>query len=136
MSEKKQLRGIQWPVTSKDDRSSTETAKKIWAAAFEPLDKKAAKAVLAESKWRFKYVDYIKQHVRASLKSYDSALKGARAGLKAAQDLFGTLQKCIKTWRFEILAFSCQRTASLLSYSQSSQSFMMLMAKCFRLPRP
>jgi hypothetical protein len=37
--EAKPLRGIQWPVASDGDRSSTETAKAIWARSFAQLDK-------------------------------------------------------------------------------------------------
>jgi hypothetical protein len=35
----KPLKGIQWPVASDNERSSTETAKKIWARSFAELDK-------------------------------------------------------------------------------------------------
>jgi hypothetical protein len=35
----KPLKGIEWPVASDNERSSTETAKKIWARSFAELDK-------------------------------------------------------------------------------------------------
>lgn len=35
----KVLRGIQWPIDADGERSSTDTAKAIWARSFAQLDK-------------------------------------------------------------------------------------------------
>lgn len=84
-------RGIQWPITNKadGDRSSTDTSKLIWKASFEALgDKAKASAVAKETAWRFKYVDFINDHVALSLKSRQAALNAAKAGLDEAHKLF------------------------------------------------
>ncbi len=44
----KPLRGIQWPVASDGERSSTETAKAIWARSFAQLDKSLSSKVESE----------------------------------------------------------------------------------------
>eukprot|EP00019_Armaparvus_languidus_P008233 CAMPEP_0168590366 /NCGR_PEP_ID=MMETSP0420-20121227/6530_1 /TAXON_ID=498008 /ORGANISM="Pessonella sp." /LENGTH=530 /DNA_ID=CAMNT_0008626021 /DNA_START=34 /DNA_END=1623 /DNA_ORIENTATION=+ len=93
--------GIIWPKTKKGDRSSTETLKKIWSASFAAMgEDKTAKAVLDESKWRFKYNDYVKKHVAASLSTPDAALKAAKAGLQEARDLFEFLDQDGNTTSF------------------------------------
>jgi hypothetical protein len=80
--------GIQWPITGGQDRSTTSTSQKIWKASFQPLDAKTADEIAKEKNWRFKYPKYIVEHVKASLKSKDAALEGARAGLDAMYDSF------------------------------------------------
>ncbi len=93
--------GIVWPVTGADgDRSSTETSKRIWEASFAKLDAAKVKEVAAESNWRFKYANFINEHVKLSLKSPQAALNAAKAGLDQAHKLFEYLDESGKTMSF------------------------------------
>lgn len=84
----KPVSGLVWPVLKAGDRGSTPTNKAIFEAAVAAVDEVAAKAVVKEKNWRYGYVTHVETNVRVSLKSKDSAIKVAEAGLAKAQDLF------------------------------------------------
>lgn len=44
----KVLRGIQWPIDAEGERSSTDTAKAIWARSFAQLDKSLPRQIECE----------------------------------------------------------------------------------------
>lgn len=80
---KKGPNGVEWPITdaTSGERSTTVTNQKVFAAATEPVDTKAAAAILASRKWRFDYARHVANHVKASLASPDAAVQAATAGL-------------------------------------------------------
>ena len=88
------LRGLIWPVTNTktSDRSTTDTAKKIFAAAARGAKSEAgervAKAVEKERNWRFGYTKHIASHVALCCESSEGCVDVAKAGLEAAYDLF------------------------------------------------
>lgn len=69
------------PLARSAVRSTTETGKKIIAAALKAADADAAKAVSDERKWRFKYNKHIVKMVEVGCKKPENALKIAQAGL-------------------------------------------------------
>jgi len=86
--------GLIWPVTNAktNDRSTTDTAKKIIAAAARgSKSEKAedvAKAVDKERNWRFNYPKHIASHVSLCCESSDSCVEVAKAGLESAYSTF------------------------------------------------
>lgn len=85
--------GLVWPVTNTQtgDRSTTDTAKKIFAAAARGnanQGEDVAKRVEKERNWRFGYTKHIAAHVTLSCQDAEQCVKIAEAGLKAAHSLF------------------------------------------------
>uniref|UniRef100_A0A6U2CT40 very-long-chain (3R)-3-hydroxyacyl-CoA dehydratase n=1 Tax=Hemiselmis andersenii TaxID=464988 RepID=A0A6U2CT40_HEMAN len=73
--------GIVFPVTKKGDRSTTTTAKEVFAAAIGAVDPEAAKKASREKNWRFGYHKHIYRSMVVGAKSEEAALKVAKAGL-------------------------------------------------------
>eukprot|EP00591_Stephanopyxis_turris_P001033 CAMPEP_0195519352 /NCGR_PEP_ID=MMETSP0794_2-20130614/14594_1 /TAXON_ID=515487 /ORGANISM="Stephanopyxis turris, Strain CCMP 815" /LENGTH=762 /DNA_ID=CAMNT_0040648487 /DNA_START=70 /DNA_END=2358 /DNA_ORIENTATION=+ len=85
-------RGLVWPLVEgrngKMDRSSTATAKAVFAAAVGASDPDKAQKVLNEQNWRFGYVKHFKALVEEQCKSPEKALACAQAGLDKAYSTF------------------------------------------------
>eukprot|EP01119_Soliformovum_irregulare_P020203 TRINITY_DN6509_c0_g3_i1.p1 TRINITY_DN6509_c0_g3~~TRINITY_DN6509_c0_g3_i1.p1 ORF type:complete len:527 (-),score=168.14 TRINITY_DN6509_c0_g3_i1:62-1642(-) len=76
------VEGIVFPPGEKNDRSTTDAAKKIFASAFKAVgEDQLASSVSNERNWRYGYVKHILKHVETSLKNPEAALKEAQAGL-------------------------------------------------------
>jgi hypothetical protein len=93
------LQGVVFPVTSKGDRSTTETAKKIFAAAIQGVDPEAAEKVQKEKSWRFAYNKHLVTNCITAAKSEQKALSIAQAGLDAMYksfDFVGADGKAVK----------------------------------------
>jgi len=73
--------GIVFPITKKGDRSTTATAKEVFAAAMEGVDKEAALKARKEKNWRFGYNKHVMKSMVLGAKSEEAALKIAKAGL-------------------------------------------------------
>jgi hypothetical protein len=88
------LRGLIWPVTNTktNDRSTTDTAKRIFAAAARGAKsasgERVAKAVEKERNWRFGYTKHIASHVALCCEDNQTCETVAKAGLEAAYSLF------------------------------------------------
>lgn len=67
-------------------RSSTGTARKVLAAALEPLDARQAAQVRAEPQWRLNYPAYFRRLVQGALSQPGQAVPSARQGLDAAMN--------------------------------------------------
>ena len=86
--------GLVWPITNKktNDRSSTDTAKKVFAAAARGANnengERVAIKVEKERNWRFGYTKHIVSHVELCCENSDTCVSVATAGLKAAYELF------------------------------------------------
>jgi hypothetical protein len=81
--------GVQFPANDKGERSTSDAQKKIFAAVFRAVgDEATAKKVLEERNWRYKYNQYVLEHVKGSLKDPNAALTAATAGLKELHETF------------------------------------------------
>lgn len=81
--------GIIFPQNEKGERSTGDVAKKIFAATFNAMgETQLANDVMQERNWRYKYNKYILKHVEKSLKSPESALAAANAGLNYMHENF------------------------------------------------
>eukprot|EP00301_Raphidiophrys_heterophryoidea_P026923 c9393_g1_i1.p1 GENE.c9393_g1_i1~~c9393_g1_i1.p1 ORF type:complete len:771 (-),score=263.09 c9393_g1_i1:258-2495(-) len=74
--------GIQFPKGNDGLRSTSETGKNVFAASIRPVDVKAADAILAEKKWRFRYGKYVVQHVEKAAVDPANALRMSQTGLE------------------------------------------------------
>jgi len=81
-------KGLVWPLDKKGERSSTQTAKEILAAAIGAVSPDKADKVLKERNWRFGYVKHLVNMVEEQMKSPENALKVAEAGLAKAYEIF------------------------------------------------
>jgi len=95
------LQGVVFPLTKKGDRSTTPTAKEIFGAALEPVDKVAAEKVRKEKNWRFGYNKHIVNNLLVSAKSEQAALKIAQAGIDAMYKTFDFIAADGSTLKFE-----------------------------------
>jgi hypothetical protein len=85
----KTLEGIVFPLNAKGERSTTDTGKEILAAVFTASkEEELAKKVKEEKNFRYRYNLYFVDHVRTSLKSPETALDAAKAGLNYLHDNF------------------------------------------------
>jgi hypothetical protein len=92
--------GLNFPLNDKGERSTTDFAKRVFAAAFRATgDDQLAKDVLAERNWRYGYNKHLLQHVQTSLKSPDAAIKAASAGLQELHNGFDFIRDG-KTMKF------------------------------------
>lgn len=82
------LNGVVFPVTSKGDRSSTETNKNAIAAAFAGIDEAHKQKVLDERNWRFGYAKHVIKSVEVGLKNPSNAVSMAQSGLKYLHENF------------------------------------------------
>ncbi|MBZ4418462.1 hypothetical protein [Myxococcus sp. RHSTA-1-4] len=80
--------GIQFPSTPDGRRSTTETARAVFEAAFEATGAEASRELRAERRWRERYPHYVRQLVERSLESPENAITIARAGLDATRRAF------------------------------------------------
>jgi len=82
-------RGLVWPVdATRGDRSSSNTAKAILAAAVGAVNPEKAERVMNERNWRFGYSEHFVGMVEEQMKSKEHALKVAQAGLDKAYEIF------------------------------------------------
>jgi len=92
--------GIAFPANDKGERSTSDAAKKIFAAAFSAIgEEQLAKETLEEKNWRYRYSKLLLKHVETSLKSPDAALSSARAGLEKLHNDFEFIRDG-KTYKF------------------------------------
>eukprot|EP01114_Cavostelium_apophysatum_P017977 TRINITY_DN545_c0_g1_i1.p1 TRINITY_DN545_c0_g1~~TRINITY_DN545_c0_g1_i1.p1 ORF type:complete len:531 (+),score=139.84 TRINITY_DN545_c0_g1_i1:67-1659(+) len=83
------VEGVVFPQNEKGERSTSDVAKKIFAATFEANNEnQLAKNVLQERNWRYGYVKHILKHVETSLKSPEAAINAASAGLDYMHENF------------------------------------------------
>jgi hypothetical protein len=80
--------GIQFPSTPDGKRSTTETARAVFEAAFDAAGGDASRELRAERRWRERYPHYVRRLVELSLESPEKALAIARAGLDATRRAF------------------------------------------------
>jgi len=81
--------GLNFPLNEKGERSTTDFAKKVFAACFSATgDQQLVQDIVAEKNWRYKYNRYILKHVDTSLKSPEDAIAAARAGLQELHNSF------------------------------------------------
>lgn len=74
--------GVEFPVDSKGERSTTEVNQATFAAAIQAVDPSAAEAVQAQRGWRFGYIKHLVAQVETAAKSPKNALAIANAGLQ------------------------------------------------------
>jgi hypothetical protein len=87
------LDGVCFPVTSRDAagnelRSTSITGQAVLADAMAPFDTNAAREVLVERNWRFRYTRHFMRMVEVSAESPECALGIARSGLKSLYNRF------------------------------------------------
>jgi len=80
--------GINFPLTKKGDRSTTETSKAIFSSSISKIDATTASNIEKESNWRNRYNKHLVEHVRKSLSSPKAALEAAEAGLEYLHNNF------------------------------------------------
>jgi len=81
-SSQPEAEGVLFPPGPKNDRSTNEASKLIFAAAASAIgDESLRKEILEETQWRFRYNKHILKHVQSCLKSTEAALNAAKAGL-------------------------------------------------------
>lgn len=80
--------GIQFPSTPDGRRSTTDTARVVFEAAFDATGAGASRELHAERRWRERYPHHVRQLVERSLESPEKALAIARAGLEATRRAF------------------------------------------------
>eukprot|EP00298_Acanthocystis_sp_HF-20_P012849 c20091_g1_i1.p1 GENE.c20091_g1_i1~~c20091_g1_i1.p1 ORF type:complete len:755 (+),score=355.57 c20091_g1_i1:24-2267(+) len=80
--------GVVFPLDDKGGRSTTDTGKKVFAAALKGVDQAAEQAVLNERSWRFKYAKHVVENVRVSARSPKIALQVAQNGLEFVHNNF------------------------------------------------
>lgn len=87
---KKVPTGLMFPITDpkKDARSTTKTNQAAWVASIEAISADAARRVAAERNWRFGYNKHVVEHVALCLKSPQTALQVAKAGLAFVETAF------------------------------------------------
>ena len=73
-------------------RSTTATAKEVFAAAAEAVDAEAAAKARREKNWRFGYNRHVMKNLVLCAKSEEAAVKVAKAGLAKAYELFEFVQ--------------------------------------------
>ncbi|KAJ1565892.1 Very-long-chain (3R)-3-hydroxyacyl-CoA dehydratase PASTICCINO 2 [Nowakowskiella sp. JEL0078] len=89
--------GILFPRDSKTSdsevsRSSTFGNKSAWAAAAFVADKSASEKIMREKRWRQTYQNYVIEHVKLSLRSPETAIAMANAGLDYCYNNFEFLR--------------------------------------------
>lgn len=80
--------GIQFPSTPDGRRSSSDTARTVFEAAFDAIGADASRELRAEKRWRERYPHYVRLLVERSLETPENALAVARAGLDATRRAF------------------------------------------------
>ena len=86
--------GVCFPVSSRDAatgnevRSTSITGQAVLADAMAPFDANAAREVLVERNWRFRYTRHFMRMVEVSAESPECALGIARSGLKSLYNRF------------------------------------------------
>ena len=80
--------GIQFPVNEDGRRSSTETARMVFAEAARSLNEELARCIRADSRWRSHYGRYLADLVGQAALASDVALKVAEDGLEAVHRRF------------------------------------------------
>ena len=80
--------GIQFPSTPDGRRSTTDTARAVFAAAFDATGADASRELREERRWRERYPHYVRQLVERSLERPENAIAIARAGLDATRRAF------------------------------------------------
>ncbi|QSQ26666.1 hypothetical protein JY651_17800 [Pyxidicoccus parkwayensis] len=80
--------GIQFPSLPDGRRSTSDTAKSVFEAAFDAIGSDASRELRAEKKWRERYPHYLRLLVERSLETPENALAVARAGLDATRRSF------------------------------------------------
>ncbi len=80
--------GIQFPSTPDGRRSTTDTARAVFAAALDATGAGASRELHAERRWRERYPHYVRQLVERSLESPENAIAIAGAGLDATRQAF------------------------------------------------
>ncbi|MCP3140166.1 serine/threonine-protein kinase [Pyxidicoccus xibeiensis] len=80
--------GIQFPSTPDGRRSTSETARAVFEAAFDAMGAGASGELRAERRWRERYPHYLRQLVEHSLERPENAIAIARAGLEATRRAF------------------------------------------------
>ena len=86
--------GVCFPVSSRDAatgnevRSTSITGQAVLADAMAPFDANAAREVLVERNWRFRYTSHFVRMVEVSAESPECALGIARSGLKSLYNRF------------------------------------------------
>jgi hypothetical protein len=80
--------GIQFPSTPDGRRSTSDTARAVFEAAFDAIGADASRELRAEKRWRERYPHYVRLLVERSLESPENALAIARAGLDATRRAF------------------------------------------------
>ncbi|MFZ1866451.1 MAG: hypothetical protein WAU39_19690 [Polyangiales bacterium] len=80
--------GISFPESSEGKRSSTDTAKHIFAEAVRRIDPQAAGALLAERQWRQRYPAHLVHQVKLAARDADTATNIAADGLEAVHNSF------------------------------------------------
>ncbi|NMO18612.1 hypothetical protein HPC49_13000 [Pyxidicoccus fallax] len=80
--------GIQFPSTPDGRRSTSETARAVFEAAFDAIGADASRELRAERRWRERYPHYVRQLVERSLERPENAIAIARAGLDTTRRAF------------------------------------------------
>ena len=83
--------GVQFPADERGQRSSTQTARTVFARAAEKLGPKVTAEILAEPKWHKAYGSHLLELVRRS-RSGPSFMQVASKGLEAVHDSFQFLR--------------------------------------------
>ena len=83
--------GVQFPADERGQRSSTQTARTVFARAAEKLGPKVTAEILAEPKWHKAYGSHLVELVRRS-RSGPSYMRVASKGLEAVHDSFRFLR--------------------------------------------
>jgi len=73
--------GIDFPLDSKGERSTTVINQGTFVAAAAAVDKQASDAANKERNWRFNYTKHVVRNVEISAQSPEACLKVAQAGL-------------------------------------------------------
>ncbi|MFP2910696.1 hypothetical protein ACLESD_37790 [Pyxidicoccus sp. 3LFB2] len=80
--------GIQFPSTPDGRRSTTETARAVFEAAFDATGAESSRELREERRWRERYPHYVRQLVERSLERPENAIAIAKAGLDATRRAF------------------------------------------------
>lgn len=92
MTSKQRVQGIQFPLNTKGERSSSAVGKLIVSKALANVDDEYARAAHNERQWRKKYPLHFRALVTAGIKSPDAALQIAKDGLKETWNQFQFVQ--------------------------------------------
>jgi hypothetical protein len=80
--------GVSFPKDSSGKISTTAVNKRVWAAVARAANEDVAKGIESEQKWRFKYAEHLAKVGDLSMKSPESAIAMAQAGMDALYDCF------------------------------------------------